>query len=51
VFLIVAPSSARVSIVIVVGLFVIGALYFVKLWKFNRGSLETEPENTEMFKH
>ena len=51
VFLIVAPSSARVPIVLVVGLFLIGALYFLKLWKFNRGVLETEPENTEMFKH
>ncbi|MGZ8748471.1 MAG: APC family permease [Mycobacterium sp.] len=51
VFVIVAPPSARVPIVIVVGLFLIGGLYFLKLWKFDRGVLETEPGDTEMFKH
>jgi hypothetical protein len=51
VFVIVAPPSARVPIVIVVGLFLIGGMYFLKLWKFDRGVLETEPTDTEMFKH
>ena len=51
IFVIVAPSSARVPLVIVLGLFFIGGLYFFKLWKFDREILETEPGDTEMFKH
>lgn len=51
VFVILAPASARVPIVIVIGLFAIGGVYFLKLWKFNRAILETEPGDTEMFKH
>ena len=51
-FVIVAPPSASgASIVIVVGLFLVGGLYFLNLLKFDRDVLETEPGDTEMFKH
>ena len=50
-FVLVAPASARVPIVIVVGLLLIGGLYFLKLWKFDRDVLETEPGDIQVFKH
>jgi amino acid transporter len=51
VFVIVTPSSARVPIVIVGGLFLLGGLYFLKLWKFNRDVLESEPGDLDVFQH
>jgi amino acid transporter len=51
VFVIVTPASARVPIVIVLGLAVLGGLYFFKLWKFDRIVLETEPGELDVFKH
>jgi len=51
VFVIVAPASARVPIVVVVGLFLLGGLYFVKLRIFNRDVLESEPGELDVFKH
>ncbi|MCV7298321.1 amino acid permease [Mycobacterium barrassiae] len=51
IFVILAPPSARVPTALVAGLFLIGGLYFFKLWTFDREILETEPGDTEMFKH
>ena len=51
VFVIVTPSSARVPLVIVGALFLLGGLYFLKLWKFNRDVLETEPGELDVFQH
>jgi amino acid transporter len=51
VFVMVTPPSARVPIVIVLGLTLLGGLYFLKLWKFNRAVLETEPGKIDVFKH
>lgn len=51
VFIMVTPTSARVPIVIVLGLTLLGGLYFLKLWKFNRIVLETEPGKVDVFKH
>ena len=51
VFVVVTPSSARVPIVIVVGLLLAGGLYFSYLWMFKREVLETEPGDVSVFKH
>jgi amino acid transporter len=51
VFVILTPSSARVPTVIVFGLALLGGLYFLKLWKFNRIVVETEPGELDVFKH
>lgn len=51
VFVIVTPPSARVPILLVLGLALLGGLYFFKLWKFNRIVLETEPGKVDVFKH
>lgn len=46
-----SPQSARDSLLIVGGLLVVGALYFVALFIFNREVLETEPGDVSVFKH
>lgn len=51
VFVIMTPSSARVPTALVGGLFLLGGLYFLKLWTFNRDVLQTEPGELNVFKH
>lgn len=51
VFVIMAPSSARVPTLLVGGLVLLGGLYFGKLWFFNRDVLETEPGELNVFQH
>lgn len=43
VFVLVTPPGALVSVVVVVGLIALGAVYFSKMWWFDRGVLYTEP--------
>ena len=50
-FVLMAPPSARDSLWIVAGLLVVGALYFLGLFVFNREVLETEPGDVSVFKH
>jgi amino acid transporter len=49
-FVLVAPAEA-VSVLIVVGLLLVGGLYFLGLLMFNREVLETEPEDIKVFEH
>ena len=51
VFVIMAPPSARVPTLVVGGLFLLGGLYFLKLWKFNRDVLESQPGELNVFEH
>ena len=51
VFVLVVPGEARVPDVIVVGLIVAGALFFLGMLIFNRGVLETEPGDADVFTH
>jgi L-asparagine transporter-like permease len=46
-----SPASAMVPIVIVVGLLVLGALYFGYMMLFNRVVLDTEPGGMDVFSH
>jgi len=46
-----SPASAMVPIVIVVGLLVLGALYFGYMMLFNREVLDTEPGVMDVFSH
>jgi hypothetical protein len=48
---VVTPPSAIVPIVIVVGLTLVGGLYFLSLLFFHREVLETEPGKVNVFQH
>ena len=47
----VSPPEALGPVLIVVGLLVLGGVYFVGLLKFNREVLETEPDDVSVFEH
>jgi len=46
-----SPASARVPIMIVTGLLVVGGLYFTYMMIFNRDVLDNEPGEAGMFAH
>lgn len=48
-FVLVAPREALVSVVIVVGLLLLGGLFFVVMLKLDRQALETEPGDENAF--
>ncbi|WP_328397914.1 hypothetical protein OHS70_15785 [Streptomyces sp. NBC_00390] len=48
-FVLVAPREALVSVVIVVGLLLVGGLFFLVMLKFDRQALETEPGEARAF--
>ena len=50
-FVLVTPAEAFVPVLIVVGLLVIGGMYFAYLWLHNRTVLETEPGNIKAFEY
>ncbi len=51
VFVLVTPESALVPVIIVIGLLVVGGLFFLWLLIFRRELLETEPGDVDVFKH
>lgn len=51
IFVVVSPASAHIPIGIVLGLLLAGGLYFLKLYRFDREVLETEPGHLDVFKH
>jgi amino acid transporter len=51
VFVLVSPRQAAVSVIISLGIVLIGALYFAYLFIANREVLETEPGEADVFKH
>jgi len=51
VFVLVTPESALVPVIIVIGLLVVGGLFFLWLLIFRREVLETEPGDVDVFKH
>lgn len=50
-FVLITPPEALVPDVIVIGLIVVGAVYFLDMLIFNRGVLETEPGQTDVLLH
>jgi xanthosine utilization system XapX-like protein len=50
-FVLVAPAAALIPVLIVVGLLLIGGVYFAYLWVWNREVLETEPGDIKVFDH
>jgi len=46
-----SPASARVPIMIVTGLLVVGGLYFAYMMTFNRDVLDHEPGDLAVFSH
>jgi uncharacterized membrane protein len=46
-----APLGYRPGVLVVVGLLIVGALYFLRLLIFDRETLETEPGDVSVFKH
>ena len=50
-FVLVSPSEALVPVVIVVGLLILGGLYFGYLLRFRREVLQTEPGDVSVFKY
>ncbi|OKI12714.1 hypothetical protein [Streptomyces sp. CB03911] len=50
-FVLVAPTEAHTSVVIVVGLLVMGGLFFFVTWRSDPESLETEPGDVDAFRH
>lgn len=50
-FVVLTPAEARVPLAVSVGLLLIGGLYFLKLHKFNRDVLESDPGEPVVFKH
>jgi amino acid transporter len=50
-FVLVVPSEAFVPDLIVVGLILVGGLFFLAMLIFNREALETEPGDADVFKH
>jgi amino acid transporter len=51
VVILISPDSTTVPLVIVAGLLVVGALYFGYMMVFNRGVLDHEPGNANVFTH
>ncbi|MEU2121240.1 hypothetical protein [Nocardia niwae] len=49
-FVLVTPTDATVPVVIVAGLLLVGALFFLAL-AFDRQALETEPGDVSVFEH
>jgi amino acid transporter len=50
-FVLVSPAEALVPVLIVVGLLLVGGVYFAYLWVRNREVLETEPGDLKVFEH
>jgi amino acid transporter len=50
-FALVSPPAAIVPVLVVVGLLIVGALYFLRMLIFDRETLETEPGDVSVFKH
>jgi amino acid transporter len=50
-FALVSPPAAIVPVLVVVGLLIVGALYFLRMLIFDRQTLETEPGDVSVFKH
>ncbi|MFI6004823.1 APC family permease [Streptomyces sp. NPDC051366] len=50
-FVLVTPGEALVSVVIVVGLLLVGGLFFLVMLKVDREALETEPGDAGAFMH
>ncbi|MCA1005260.1 amino acid permease [Rhodococcus hoagii] len=50
-FVVVSPVEARVPVVLVAALILVGAAYFLWLWRFRRDVLETEPGDISVFQH
>ncbi|MCX4631930.1 amino acid permease [Streptomyces sp. NBC_01443] len=50
-FVLVTPGEALVSVVIVVGLLLVGGLFFLLMLKVDREALETEPGDAGAFMH
>lgn len=48
-FVLVTPKEAFVSVVIVVGLLLLGGLFFLAMLRFDRRAMETEPGETDSF--
>ncbi|MDF3310704.1 amino acid permease [Rhodococcus sp. T2V] len=51
VFVIVSPPEALTSILIAIGLLLLGGIYFGYLWFFHREVLDTEPGDADVFSH
>jgi glycosyltransferase A (GT-A) superfamily protein (DUF2064 family) len=47
----VSPREALIPVLIVVGLLLVGGLYFLGLLMFNRKSLETAPGDIKVAEH
>jgi amino acid transporter len=50
-FALVSPPAAIVPVLVVVGLLIVGALYFLRMLIFDRQTLETEPGDVSVFTH
>jgi hypothetical protein len=50
-FVLVPPGDAVVPNLIVLGLILAGGIYFAYLMIFNRGVLDTEPGDVDVFSH
>ena len=50
-FVLVTPAEAFVPVLIVVGLLLVGGVYFAYLYFLNRRVLETEPGDIKVFEH
>ncbi|MFD7229953.1 APC family permease [Streptomyces sp. NPDC059881] len=50
-FVLVAPREALVSVAIVVGLLLVGGVFFLGMLKFDRAALESEPGDVGAFRH
>lgn len=50
-FVLVTPEASFVSVLIVIGLLVVGGLYFLWMLLFRREVLETEPGDLDVFHH
>jgi hypothetical protein len=51
VFILVSPPEAMTSVLISIGIVILGGLYFAYLLITNRDVLESEPGEMEAFKH
>jgi amino acid transporter len=50
-FALVSPPAAIVPVLVVVGLLIVGALYFLRMLISDRHPMETEPGDVSVFKH
>lgn len=50
-FILVTPDEALIPVLIVVGLMLVGGLFFLSILIFDRKSLESEPEAQPVFRH